>query len=130
MFDVEGTKQVNFQNEIQPAERIKDTIVSQIRETVQSLNLKNAKNQTTGQDSQILELFYLKEWSYSILVARDPQIQTRVSTWDPPPTGFLKLNFDGVVKGNLRGGRRRWSNKRQWRNNHSPICWEHRQFNK
>jgi ribonuclease HI len=67
---------------------------------VQSLNLNNAKNQITGQDSLNFGTFYLKEWSYSIPVARDPQIQTGVSTWAPPPTGFLKLNFDGATKGN------------------------------
>ena len=23
------------------------------------------------------------------------------TTWDPPPTGFIKINFDGASKGNL-----------------------------
>jgi hypothetical protein len=90
-----------FKNESQLASWIKDTIVTQIRETMQSLNLNNSKNQNTGQDLRILELFYLKEWSFNIPVARDPQIQTGVNTWAPPPTSFIKLNFDGATKGNL-----------------------------
>jgi ribonuclease HI len=45
-------------------------------------------------------MFHLKEWSLNIPVARAPQIQVGVNTWVPPPTGFIKLNFDGASKGN------------------------------
>jgi hypothetical protein len=71
----EYNKQI-FKNESQSSSRINDSIVTQIRETIQSLNLNNSKKQKTGQDLRILELFYLKEWSLNIPMARDPQIQT------------------------------------------------------
>lgn len=29
------------------------------------------------------------------------QQSTNVNTWIPPPTGFLKINFDGASRGNL-----------------------------
>jgi hypothetical protein len=76
-----------FRNDNLPTERLKDAIVSQIRETVQSCNHNKEKIQLTDQDSCILEFFYLKDWSYSIPVGREPQIQTGVHSWTPPRQG-------------------------------------------
>jgi hypothetical protein len=89
-----------FRNESIPTERIKEAIVSQIRETVQSRNCNKEKSQLTDQDSRILDFFHLKEWRNNIPVGRNPQLQIGARNWTPPPSGFLKLNFDGVEKGN------------------------------
>jgi hypothetical protein len=51
-----------FRNESIPIERIKEAIVSQIREMVQRRNCTTDKVQITDQDSRILNFFHLKEW--------------------------------------------------------------------
>jgi hypothetical protein len=58
-------------NEIIPTERIKETIVSQIREMVQSRNCNTKKVQLTEQDSRILDFFQVKEWRNNIPVGRN-----------------------------------------------------------
>jgi len=83
------------------AERLKDAIVSQIRETVQSCNCNKEKFQPTDQDSRILEFFHLKEWSNNIPMGHDPQLHIGARNWTTPMSGFLKLNFNGAEKGNL-----------------------------
>jgi ribonuclease HI len=64
-----------FRNERIPTKRIKETIVSQIREIVQSRNCKTEKAQLTDQDSWILDLFQLKNWRNNPTVGRNPQLQ-------------------------------------------------------
>jgi hypothetical protein len=67
---------------------------------VQSRNCKKDKSQLTDQDSRILDFFHLKYWHNNIPVGCDPQLQIGAHNWTPPPSGFLKLNFDGATKGN------------------------------
>jgi hypothetical protein len=54
---------------------IKEIIVSQIRETVQSRNYRMEKAQLTEQDSRILDLFQLKNWYNNLTVECNPQLQ-------------------------------------------------------
>jgi ribonuclease HI len=75
-------------------------LVSQIREMVQRHNCNMDKEQLTNQDSRILEFFHLKEWHNSIPIGHNPQLQIGSHNWTPPLSRFLKLNFDGAVKGN------------------------------
>jgi hypothetical protein len=89
-----------FRNEILPEGKLKDAIISQIREMVQSRNCKKETMQLTDQDSRILEFFHLKDGCNNTTVGREPQLQLGDRNWTPPPLGFLKLNFDGVEKGN------------------------------
>jgi hypothetical protein len=91
-----------FRNESIPAERLKEAIVSQIRERVQSCNCNTKKSQLKDQDSRILDLFHLKEWCNILPVGHNPQLQIGARNWTLPPSGFLKLNFDGAAKGNPR----------------------------
>jgi hypothetical protein len=83
-------------------ERLKVAIVTQIRETMQSRNCNREKSQLTDQDSRILQFFHLKEWSNNIPMWHDPKLQIGARNWTPPPSGFLKLSFDRVTKGNPR----------------------------
>jgi ribonuclease HI len=89
-----------FRNESLPEGKLKEAIISQIRETVQSRNCQTERAQLTGQDSRILETFHLKDGRNNTLVGRPPQLQLGARNWTPPPAGFLKLNFDGAEKGN------------------------------
>jgi ribonuclease HI len=47
-----------------------------------------------------LEHFNLKDRCNNPQVGQPPQLQIRERNWTPPSAGFLKLNFDGVEKGN------------------------------
>jgi hypothetical protein len=67
---------------------------------VQSRNYQTGKAQLTGQDFRIPEAFHLKDRRNNTQVGRPPQLQIGECNWTPPPTGFLKLNFDGATKGN------------------------------
>jgi ribonuclease HI len=89
-----------FRNESLPEGKLKEAIISQIRETVQSRNCQTGKAQLTGQDSRILEYFHLKDGCNNTQVGWPPQLQIGERNWTPPPAGFLKLNFDGAAKGN------------------------------
>jgi hypothetical protein len=89
-----------FRNEIIPKERIKEAIVSQIRETMQIHTDNMDKAQLTEQDSRILDIFHLNEWCNNIPIGRNPQLKIGSRNWTPPPSGFLKLNFDRGSKGN------------------------------
>jgi hypothetical protein len=57
--------------------------------------------QLTNHDSHILEFFHLKYRHNNTMVGREPQLQLGDCNWTTTPIGSLKLNFDGVVKGNL-----------------------------
>jgi hypothetical protein len=89
-----------FKNESLPKGKIKEKIISMIRETVQSRNYQNGKAQLAGQDSRVLEDFHLKDGRNHTQNGRPRQLQLGAYNWSPPPAGFLKLNFDGVEKGN------------------------------
>jgi hypothetical protein len=89
-----------FRNESLPEGKLKDAIISQIRETMQSRNCKKEKAQLTDQDSRILDFFHLKDGCNNTPVGREPQLQIGDRNWTPPPLGFLKLNFDRAAKGN------------------------------
>jgi hypothetical protein len=67
-----------FMNDILLAKRLKDAIVSQIREMVQSHNYNKEKFQLIDQDSGILKFFYLKDWSNNIPVRCEMQLQMGV----------------------------------------------------
>jgi hypothetical protein len=64
-----------FRNESLPEGKLKDAIISQIRETVQSRNCKKEKTQLTDQDSCILDFFHLKDGCNNTLVGCEPQLQ-------------------------------------------------------
>jgi ribonuclease HI len=89
-----------FRNESRPEGKLKETIISLIRETVQSRNCQTGRAQLTDQDSQILEDFHLKDGHNRSQVRRLPQLPVGERNWKPPPAGSLKLNFDGASKGN------------------------------
>jgi hypothetical protein len=89
-----------FKNGSLPEGNLKDAIISQIREMVQSCNYKKETTQLTDQDSRIVKFFHLKARRNSTTVGREPQLQLGDRNWTPPLLGFLKLNFDGVTKGN------------------------------
>jgi ribonuclease HI len=89
-----------FRNESWPEGKLKETIISLIRETVQSRNCQTGRAQLAGQDSRILDVFHLKDGHNQTQVRRPPQLQIGERNWNPPPAGSLKLNFDGASKGN------------------------------
>jgi hypothetical protein len=64
-----------FRNEILPKGNLKDAIISQIRETVQSHNCKKETTQLTDQDSCILEFFHLKYRCNNTMVGQELQLQ-------------------------------------------------------
>jgi hypothetical protein len=68
---------------------------------VQSHNCNKEKSQLMDQDSRILEFFHLKQWRNNIPMGHESELRIGADNWTPPPSGFLKLNFDGVEKGNL-----------------------------
>jgi hypothetical protein len=89
-----------FKNESLPKGKLKEAIISQIREMVQSQNFQTGKVQLTGQDTRILEAFHLNDGRNNTQVGWPPQLQLGERNWTRPPAGFLKLNFDGAAKGN------------------------------
>jgi hypothetical protein len=89
-----------FKNESLPEGKINEKIISMTRETVQSSNYQNGKVQLAGRDSRVLEYFHLKDKCNRTQIGRPPQLQLGERNWNPPPTGSLKLNFNGVTKGN------------------------------
>jgi hypothetical protein len=89
-----------FRNQSWPEGKIKETIISMTRETVQSRNCQTGRAQLTDQDSRILEAFHLKDGRNPNQFRRPPQLQVGERNWKPPPLGSLKLNFDGASKGN------------------------------
>jgi hypothetical protein len=89
-----------FRNQSWPEGKIKETIISMTRETVQSHNCQIGRVQLTDHDSQILEAFHLKDGRNPNQVSRSPQLQVGERNWKPPLVGSLKLNFDGTSKGN------------------------------
>jgi hypothetical protein len=90
-----------FKNEILQEGTLKDAIISQIREMVQSRNCKKETVQLTDHDSRILDFFHLKDRCNRATIGWDLQLQLGDRNWTPPPPlGFLKLNFDKATKGN------------------------------
>jgi ribonuclease HI len=89
-----------FKNQKWTVEKIKETIISMTRETVQSRNCQPSSAQLTTQDLRILEAFRLKDGHNPFQVRRPAQLQIGERNWKPPPEGSLKLNFDGASKGN------------------------------
>ena len=51
---------------------------------------------------QILKVFGIEIGTIDVSSNKQQQEGTAMNTWTPPPTGFLKLNFDGASQGNLR----------------------------
>jgi ribonuclease HI len=88
-----------FKNESRPKGKLKETIISMIRETMQSCNCQTGRAQLKDQDSRILEAFHLKDGRNHSQVRWLPQLQVGEHNWKPPPRGSLKLNFDGASKG-------------------------------
>jgi ribonuclease HI len=54
----------------------------------------------TDQDSRVLEIFHLNGGRNPNQIRRSPQLQVGERNWKPPSSGSLKLNFNGVAKGN------------------------------
>jgi hypothetical protein len=89
-----------FRNQSLLEGKIKKTIISMTNEMVQSHNCHTGGAQLTDQDSHILESFHLKDRRNPNQVRQPPQLQVGENNWKPPPVGSLKMNFDGVSKGN------------------------------
>jgi ribonuclease HI len=89
-----------FRNQSWPKGKIKETIISMTKETVQSYNCQTGRAKLTDQDSRILEAFHLKDGCNPNQVRRPPQLQVGECNWKPTPVGSLKMNFDGASKGN------------------------------
>jgi hypothetical protein len=70
-----------------------------IKETVRSKNWQ-PKDKECNQEEQCT----LQRWQLRLinqLVIKAPKSQNiSPTTWTPPPTGFIKINFDGASKGN------------------------------
>jgi ribonuclease HI len=89
-----------FRNQSWLEGKIKETIISMTKETVQSRNCQIGRAPLTDQDSRILEAFHLKDRCNPNQVRRPPQLQVGERNWKPPPVDSLKLNFDKASKGN------------------------------
>jgi ribonuclease HI len=89
-----------FRNQSWPEGKIKETITSMIHETVMSRNCQVGRAQPTDQDSRVLEVFHLNGGCNPNQNRQPPQLQVGERNWKPPPSGSLKLNFDGAAKGN------------------------------
>jgi hypothetical protein len=99
MGNMEGKEPTHLQEPKLDEGKIKETIISMTRETVQSRNCQQ-ESATHRPGSQILEAFQLKDGHNPNQVRRLPQLQVGERNWKPPPEGSLKLNFDGASKGN------------------------------
>jgi hypothetical protein len=47
-----------------------------------------------------MQMLQLNDQIFNIPTHRDLQIHSEAKVWTPPQAGFLKLNFNGVSKGN------------------------------
>jgi hypothetical protein len=76
-----------------------DRVVILIKETIRSKNWQPRDKECNRE-----ELCTLQRWQLRLndsLAIRAPKNQNpSPTTWTPPPTGFIKINFDGASKGN------------------------------
>jgi hypothetical protein len=89
-----------FRNQSWPEGKIKETIISMTKETIQSRNYQKGGAQLIDRESHILVAFHLKDERNPNQVRWPPQLQLGQHNWKPPLVGSLKMNFDGVLKGN------------------------------
>ena len=72
-----------------------------MKETISLINWDKKDSELAGAERQILADWGLENYENSIQPHHKtlPIIQS-FDCWNPPPTGFLKLNFDEASKGN------------------------------
>lgn len=73
-----------------------------IRQLIQTKCIMETNEKPSARDLRILKLFQL-DVDHSMTMPRNPQQPNSESdTWNCPPVGGLKLNFDGAYRGNPR----------------------------
>ena len=72
-----------------------------MKETISLTNWDKKDSELAGAERQILDDWGLENYENSVQPHQKnlPVIQS-LYCWIPPPTGFMKLNFDGASKGN------------------------------
>ena len=88
-----------FHSKHSPTEATWKSVAKLIRETIQSKNW-----QPWDKDCNREEAHIFQSWTLSLKdsgISRPPKSHfSNPSLWDPPPAGFIKINFDGASKGN------------------------------
>eukprot|EP00253_Pinus_taeda_P006750 PITA_06750 len=90
-----------FQDEFRNINFSKDSIITNIQQLIQTKCKTNSNENPTALDLRILRSFRLEGSDYNSGPQHSsPQPSLRES-WQCPPDGGLKLNFDGASRGNL-----------------------------
>jgi ribonuclease HI len=77
-----------------------NNVVAHIKETIRSRSWKGSDKNCHNDELSILQNWQINLDDLS--TAQTPRTHTpSPSSWTPPPTGFVKVNFDGASKGNL-----------------------------
>jgi hypothetical protein len=90
-----------FQNQHPPLDQLWQGILNNICETITMVPWQEEDWLATSNEREILVNWNICQGKLPPpqLPAHNLRKQTRV-IWEPPPQGFLKLNFDGASKGN------------------------------
>ena len=74
-----------------------------MKETISLTNWDKKDSELVGTERQILADWGLDNYETSVQLHQKIRLFNPSSDcWNPPPIGFLKLNFDGASKGNPR----------------------------
>ena len=77
-----------------------ETITQNVRQLVLVKCKADHDNKVSVQDLQILKAFNLDNGMSMVTTNCQQELSTTLSIWKRPPSGFLKLNLDGVSRGN------------------------------
>eukprot|EP00253_Pinus_taeda_P029800 PITA_29800 len=89
-----------FTEEVRNLEFAKDSITINIRQLAQAKCKADSNEKPTGQDLRILKKFQLEASNNPPSGGNRAHPSSQLHTWQQPPEGCLKLNFDGASRGN------------------------------
>jgi hypothetical protein len=76
-----------------------NNVVAHIKETIRSRSWKGSDKNCHDDELNILQNWQIN--LNDLMMAQTPRTHIpSPSSWTPPPTGFVKVNFDGASKGN------------------------------
>lgn len=89
-----------FQHEYRNTEHAIDTLMGNIKQLIQVKVKEETNEKPSSSGLRILQLFQLHT-NQSMATTRSQQSpQSESNSWNYPPVGWLKLNFDGASRGN------------------------------
>lgn len=89
-----------FLNEIRDIIHALEIITQNVRQLFLVKNKADQDNKVSNRDLQILKAFNLDNRMSVATMNRQQEMSITLSIWKRPPSGFLKLNFDGASRGN------------------------------